>query len=405
MVGERVALSAYTTLRLGGLAGRFVAAGDNEQVITAVREADRAGAPVLVLGGGSNLVVADEGFPGTVIQVASRGRVVDDAPPSADGADGESVLVTVAAGEAWDRLVEWSVAEGLAGLECLSGIPGLAGATPIQNVGAYGQDVAETITEVRALDRERDEVIRLSRADCEFGYRTSILKRAAAGLATGRFVVLSVTFRLLRAEEDQVAPGGAAGAGAASSAAVSGAAGRGRGLSRPVKYAELARRLGVEVGGRVPLAEARSAVLALRRGKGMVLEAGDPDTRSAGSFFTNPIVSAAQFEELRRTAAERLGPQTPVPHFPADEAPPDGGPAEGAVKVPAAWLIERAGFTKGYPAGGAARISTKHTLALTNPGDGTTADLLALAREIRAGVRAQFGINLSNEPVLVGVTL
>src|SRR6202035_168647 len=228
----------------------------------------RAGAPVLVLGGGSNLVVADEGFPGTVIQVASRGRVVDDAPPSADGADGESVLVTVAAGEAWDRLVEWSVAEGLAGLECLSGIPGLAGATPIQNVGAYGQDVAETITEVRALDRE-------------FGYRTSMLKRAAAGLATGRFVVLSVTFRLLRAEEDQVAPGGAAGAGAASSAAVSGAAGRGRGLSRPVKYAELARRLGVEVGGRVPLAEARSAVLALRRGKGMVLEAGDPDTRSA----------------------------------------------------------------------------------------------------------------------------
>ena len=402
MVGARVALSAYTTLGLGGPAGRFVAAGDDEQIITAVRQADRAGEAVLVLGGGSNLVVADEGFPGTVIQVASPGiTVVGDEP----GGDGEAVLVTVGAGEAWDRLVEWSVAEGLAGLECLSGIPGLAGATPIQNVGAYGQDVAETITEVRALDRERDEVIRLSRADCEFGYRTSMLKRAAAGLATGRFVVLSVTFRLWRAEVEPDDAGGAAGAGAASSAAVSGAAGRGRGLSRPVKYAELARTLGVEVGGRVPLAEARSAVLALRRGKGMVLDASDPDTRSAGSFFTNPIVSAAQFEELRRRTAERLGPQTPVPHFPADEAPPDGGPAEGAVKVPAAWLIERAGFTKGYPAGGAARISTKHTLALTNPGDGTTADLLALAREIRAGVRAQFGINLSNEPVLVGVTL
>jgi UDP-N-acetylmuramate dehydrogenase len=402
MVGARVALSAYTTLGLGGPAGRFVAAGDDEQIITAVRQADRAGEAVLVLGGGSNLVVADEGFPGTVIQVANPGVTVADDEP---GGDGEAVLVTVGAGEAWDRLVEWSVAEGLAGLECLSGIPGLAGATPIQNVGAYGQDVAETITEVRALDRERDEVIRLSRADCEFGYRTSMLKRAAAGLATGRFVVLSVTFRLWRAEVEPDSAGGAAGAGAASSAAVSGAAGRGRGLSRPVKYAELARTLGVEVGGRVPLAEARSAVLALRRGKGMVLDASDPDTRSAGSFFTNPIVSAAQFEELRRRTAERLGPQTPVPHFPADEAPPDGGPAEGAVKVPAAWLIERAGFTKGYPAGGAARISTKHTLALTNPGDGTTADLLALAREIRAGVRAQFGINLSNEPVLVGVTL
>ena len=402
MVGARVALSAYTTLGLGGPAGRFVAAGDDEQIITAVRQADRAGEAVLVLGGGSNLVVADEGFPGTVIQVASPGITVAGDEP---GGDGEAVLVTVGAGEAWDRLVEWSVAEGLAGLECLSGIPGLAGATPIQNVGAYGQDVAETITEVRALDRERDEVIRLSRADCEFGYRTSMLKRAAAGLATGRFVVLSVTFRLWRAEAGPDVASGAAGAGAASSAASSGSAGRGRGLSRPVKYAELARTLGVEVGGRAPLADVRSAVLALRRGKGMVLDASDPDTRSAGSFFTNPIVSAAQFEELGRRAAERLGPQTPVPHFPADEAPPDGGPAEGAVKVPAAWLIERAGFTKGYPAGGAARISTKHTLALTNPGDGTTADLLALAREIRAGVRAQFGINLSNEPVLVGVTL
>ncbi|MGH3395796.1 MAG: FAD-binding protein, partial [Streptosporangiaceae bacterium] len=180
MVGERVALSAYTTLGLGGPAGRFVAVGDDEQVITAVRQADRAGEPVLILGGGSNLVVADEGFPGTVIKVASRGISVADATPAtpaavdapgADGVDGESVLVTVAAGEAWDRLVAWSVAEGLAGLECLSGIPGLAGATPIQNVGAYGQDVSETITEVRAFDRERDEVIRLSRADCEFGYR------------------------------------------------------------------------------------------------------------------------------------------------------------------------------------------------------------------------------------------
>jgi UDP-N-acetylmuramate dehydrogenase len=374
MVGARVALSAYTTLGLGGPAGRFVEAGDEEQLIAAVREADRAGEPVLVLGGGSNLVVSDEGFPGTVIHVATRGITVAGQPAD------DSALVTVAAGEVWDGLVAWSVAEGLAGLECLSGIPGLAGATPIQNVGAYGQDVSETITEVRAFDRERDEVIRLSNAECEFGYRTSRLKRAAAGLATGPLVVLSVTFRLWRAEP-------------------------GRGLSRPVKYAELARRLGVEVGGRVPLEEARAAVLALRRGKGMVLDPGDPDTRSAGSFFTNPIVSAAQFDELRRRAAERLGPEVSVPHFPADEPPPDGGPAEGAVKVPAAWLIERAGFAKGYPARGAVRISTKHTLALTNPGGGSAAELLTLAGEIRAGVRGLFGINLSNEPVLVGVTL
>jgi UDP-N-acetylmuramate dehydrogenase len=381
MVGARVALSAYTTLGLGGPAGRFVEASDDGELITAVREVDRAGEPVLVLGGGSNLVVADEGFPGTVIRVASQGiTVVEDA-------GGDTVLVTVAAGEIWDRLVEWSVAEGLAGLECLSGIPGLSGATPIQNVGAYGQDVSETVTEVRAFDRERDGVIRLTRAECEFGYRTSMLKRAAAGLATGRFVVLSVTFRLWRAE---------AGADRAQAS---------RGLSRPVRYAELARRLGVEVGGRVPLEEARSAVLALRRGKGMVLDAGDPDTRSAGSFFTNPIVSAAQFEELRQRAAERFGPETKVPSFPAGEAPPDGGPAEGAVKVPAAWLIERAGFAKGYPAHGAVRISTKHTLALTNRGGGTAADLLALAGEIRAGVRSQFGISLASEPVLVGAEL
>ena len=471
MVGARVALSAYTTLGLGGPAGRFVEAGDDEQIITAVREADKAGEPVLVLGGGSNLVVADEGFPGTVIRVASQGiTVVDNEPGAAgvpgvasvahvagvvgvsgepgvngepgmgggpgmggearrDGEAGGGVLVTVAAGESWDGLVAWSVAEGLAGLECLSGIPGLAGATPIQNVGAYGQDVSETITEVRAFDRERGEIIRLTWADCEFGYRTSMLKRAAAGLATGRFVVLSVTFRLWRAhaEPDVAAGAGSPAARADAGAANAGpphpgsahtgpahpgsahtrAAGRGEALSRPVKYAELARRLGVEVGGRVPLAQARQAVLALRRSKGMVLDAGDPDTRSAGSFFTNPIVSAAQFEQLKQKAAELLGPDTTVPHFPAGEPPLDGGPAEGAVKVPAAWLIERSGFAKGYPGqgAGAVRISTKHTLALTNPAAGATADLLELAGEIRTGVRAQFGINLTAEPVLVGVEL
>jgi UDP-N-acetylmuramate dehydrogenase len=362
MVGARVALSAFTTLGLGGPAGRFVEASSDEQIAAAVREADQAGEPILILGGGSNLVVADDGFPGTVIRVANRGIAVSDGP------DPATALVTAAAGESGDRLVAWTAAEGLAGLECLSGIPGLAGATPIQNVGAYGQDVAQTIAEVRALDREGGEVIRLTGAECEFGYRTSMLKRAAAGRATGRYVVLEVTFRLRRSP-----------------------------VSEPIRYAELARKLGVAVGEQVPLERVRLVVLELRRGKGMVLDPGDPDTRSAGSFFTNPVLTGAQFAELERLAADRWGPEAVVPHFPAEDG------SGGAVKVPAAWLIERAGFAKGYPAGGAARISTKHTLALTNPGDGSAASLLALADEIRAGVRGAFGVSLVNEPVIVGV--
>jgi UDP-N-acetylmuramate dehydrogenase len=380
---QQVALSEYTTLGLGGPARRLVDADDDEQAVAVITEADRAGEPVLVLGGGSNLVVADEGFPGTVVRIVTTGI-------SAGAAAGDIATVTVAAGENWDRLVEWTVAEGLAGVECLAGIPGLTGATPVQNVGAYGQEVAQTIVSVRALDRQRGEVVTLSAAQCEFAYRMSMLKRAAAGLPTGRYVVLGVTFGLSR---------GPAG---------------GPALSAPVGYAELARRLAVATGDRVPLAEARTAVLALRRSKGMVLDAADPDTRSAGSFFTNPILSPAQFDELGRRAAARCGPDTAIPHFPAgDEAP-------GAVKVPAAWLIERAGFTKGYPAGGRARISAKHTLALTNPGGASpgraspggaspgkasTADLLGLAREIADGVQAAFGVALVNEPVLIGVKL
>jgi UDP-N-acetylmuramate dehydrogenase len=365
-VAAHVALSAYTTLGLGGPAGRLIDAGDEASLVSAVLAADRAGEPVLVLGGGSNLVVADAGFPGTVVRVASRGVTVTD-----EGDD--TAVVTAAAGEPWDELVAWSVAAGLSGLECLSGIPGLAGATPIQNVGAYGQEVAQTITSVRVLDRQRAATATLTGAQCAFGYRTSALKRAAAGLATGRFVVLGVSFALRRQP-----------------------------LSAPVRYGELAARLGVGPGGRVPLDAARAAVLELRRGKGMVLDPADPDTRSAGSFFTNPVASAAQFAALQDRAAAAFGPATVVPHYAADD--PAAGP--GAVKVPAAWLIERAGFGKGYPGDGAGpRISTKHTLALTNPGDGTTAGLLALAGEITAGVRATFGIELANEPVLVGVTL
>jgi UDP-N-acetylmuramate dehydrogenase len=359
-VREQVVLARYTTLGLGGPAARFIEADSDDQVVAAVREADLSGEPVLVLGGGSNLVVADEGFPGTVVHMATRGVEVTD------GRDGAAVAL--AAGEDWDGLVEFCVKEGLSGLECLSGIPGLAGATPIQNVGAYGQEVAETIVSVRAYDRSLDTCVELANADCGFGYRTSAFKRHAA--VTGRFVVLGVTFRLAREP-----------------------------LSAPIRYGELARALGASQGARVPLGEARSAVLELRRGKGMVLDPADPDTRSAGSFFTNPVLDRRQFAEVQRRAAggaRRAVEQVSVPHFAAED---------GQVKVPAAWLIEHAGFARGYPGDGGARISSKHTLALTNPGGATTASLVGLAREIRNGVRQAFGVELVNEPQLVGTSL
>ena len=362
----QVPLAGYTTLGLGGPARRFAEAGEDVELVAQVWAADERGEPLLVLGGGSNLVVADEGFPGTVVRVTTHG--ISHVP------DGDRVLLTVAAGEDWDTVVAGTVADGLAGLECLSGIPGLAGATPIQNVGAYGQEVAQTLVAVRSYDRERGEVVDLAAAGCGFGYRTSAFKRSLHSWAgaggpgvTGRFVVLGVTFRLERSAR-----------------------------SAPVRYAELARALGVPEGGRAPLGEVRSAVLALRRGKGMVLDAADPDTRSAGSFFTNPVLDLAAFAELERTVATALGPGVRVPTFPA-------GP--GQVKVPAAWLIERAGFTKGYPGGDGARISTKHTLALVNPGAASTATLLALAREITDRVRKAFGVDLAPEPVLVGADL
>ncbi len=346
-------LADYTTIGLGGPARDFAAASTEEHLIEAVGAADARGEPVLILGGGSNLVVADDGFDGTVIQVAITGV--------SHGAEPETV--TVAAGEDWDAVVAWTIAEGLAGLECLSGIPGLAGATPIQNVGAYGQEVRETITQVRAYDRDARLVRALDNGECGFGYRTSRFKRDEAR----RLVVLSVTFRL------------AAGA-----------------LSAPVRYAELAAALGIEIGERVPADQARAAVLGLRRHKGMVIDPADPDTRSVGSFFVNPVLDAAALEAVEAAARARCGPGTAVPRFEA------GG---GLVKVPAAWLIERAGFARGYSQGDGARISSKHTLALVNSGSATTAGLMALAWEIRDGVRGAFGVSLTPEPVLVGVTL
>ena len=346
-------LADYTTLRLGGPARDFVRATTEEELIAAVKLADKAGQPVLILGGGSNLVVADDGFDGTVIQIATKGV-------SAGREPGE---VTVAAGEDWDAVVAWTIAEGLAGLECLSGIPGLAGATPIQNVGAYGQEVSQTVTSVRTYDRLTGKTSIMPNEACGFAYRTSVFKRDNER----RHVVLAVTFTLAAAA-----------------------------LSMPVGYAELAAALGVQIGDQVASTTVRSAVLELRRRKGMVIDADDPDTRSAGSFFVNPVLDAAEMTAVEAAARARCGEGTRVPRF-------DAG--DGLFKVPAAWLIERAGFGKGYSLGDGARISSKHTLALVNPGSASTAGLIALARQVRDGVREAFGVSLTPEPVLVGVTL
>jgi len=345
-------LADYTTLGLGGPAGTLVAAASEASLIEAVRTADAAGVPVLLIGGGSNLVIADEGFPGTVIHVNTRGIGYHEAP---DG----TVDVTVAAGEDWDGVVATTVAEGLAGLESLSGIPGRAGATPIQNVGAYGREVAEVITQVRVYDRQDSRIQVIENEECSFTYRSSLFKSAS------RYVVLDVTFRLAR-----------------------------QALSMPVKYTELATELGVPLGDRAGVGEVRSAVLKIRARKGMVLSPGDPDTRSAGSFFTNPVLTTAEFTQVEAAAAARGA--GPVPKY-------DAG--TGRVKVPAAWLIEHAGFAKGHGAPGPARVSSKHTLALINAGDATTADLLALAREIVVGVRDAYDVTLTPEPILVGVSL
>ncbi|NYH53363.1 UDP-N-acetylmuramate dehydrogenase [Nocardiopsis arvandica] len=351
-------LSEYTTLRLGGPAREFRTAATTEELVAAVAAADAAGEPVLVLGGGSNLVVSDAGFPGTVVLVDSQEVSFEEA--GADETGEPVVLVRADAGVEWDPLVERAVAEGLSGVEFLSGVPGRVGSTPIQNVGAYGQDVGQTIREVLVHDRRTGERRRMTNAECGFTYRDSVFK------GDDRHVVCEVTFALHRSK-----------------------------LSRPIAYPEVARALGAEAGDRVPLERARETVLGLRRGKGMVLDPDDPDTRSAGSFFTNPVVTAEEFAAVRERAAARLGADAEVPGH------PDG---LGNVKLSAAWLIDRAGFGKGYGAG-PARISGKHTLALTNPGGATTEDLLDLAREVRAGVEEAFGVRLVNEPVMVGVSL
>lgn len=350
--GGQTLLADLTTLRVGGPAARGVDVESEQELIEAVRSADETGEAVLVVGGGSNLLVADEGFDGVVVRDVRRDVTVRDAFACAGAS------LTVPAGQPWDEVVAHAVAHEWVGLEALSGIPGSTGATPVQNVGAYGQQVSDTISTVRVWDRTQTRVRTLAFGDLGFGYRTSLLKQSLGELGpTPRYVVLDVNFQLRFGD-----------------------------LSAPVRYPELARRLGIELGRRAPLADVREAVLALRRGKGMVLDPQDHDTWSAGSFFTNPI--------LDHDGDQALPPQ--APRYPA------GG---GRVKTSAAWLIEHAGFGKGYGLPGPAALSTKHTLALTNRGEARAADLVALARTVRDGVRAAFGVELVPEPVLVGCEL
>jgi UDP-N-acetylmuramate dehydrogenase len=339
---RQAVLADLTTLRVGGPARQVIEVDTRSDLVAAVSGEGRDGC--LVVAGGSNLVVADEGVEIPVILVRSTG--VDVVTGVGD------VSLEVEAGQSWDELVDRCVSEGWSGVECLSGIPGSVGATPVQNVGAYGQEVAEVIERVEVYDRLTSRVHAMSAGDCAFGYRTSVFRSEPS-----RFVVLAVTLRLRRSV-----------------------------LSGPLRYGELAARLGASVGDQLPLAEVRAAVLDLRRGKGMVLDPADHDTWSAGSFFTNPVMEG-----------ERL----------PDDAPRWPQP-DGLVKTSAAWLIEHAGFVKGFGGeigSGRATLSSKHTLAVTNRGGATTADVLLLARTVRDGVRQKFGVTLHPEPTLVGVTL
>lgn len=381
MTLDAPSLADLTTLRVGGSPDRYVGTDTEADLIEAIRSADAAGEPVLVVGGGSNLLVADEGFPGLVVRDVRTGVVVD----AEDTCGGASV--TAPAGQDWDGLVRQAVDAEWVGVEALSGIPGTVGAAPVQNIGAYGQEVAGVVSSVRVWDRHENRTRMLAVSELGFGYRSSRLKDSMYDVADGgpwyptpRFVVLDVSLQMRLGS-----------------------------LSAPVAYPELARTLGVTVGERAPSAELRAAVLELRGGKGMLLDPDparpDHDRWSAGSFFTNPIVAAADAEKLPADA----------PRFPVRTARPASttGPSLGdvdpaVVKTSAAWLIDHAGFARGYGVYGdasPARLSTRHTLALTNRGGATAHDLVTLARTVRDGVLDTFGIELVPEPVLVGVSL
>jgi UDP-N-acetylmuramate dehydrogenase len=352
-----VPLSGLTTMRVGGPAQRLVTVKTTDELVDAIREVDDADEPLLLLAGGSNLVICDEGFAGSVVRIATSGI-------SLESADSGAVTIRVAAGEVWDNVVLHAVGQGWSGIEALSGIPGCAGATPIQNVGAYGQEVAQSIGSVRVWDRREEQVHTFANTDCRFTYRHSLFK------AEPRYIVLDVVFQLRLSQ-----------------------------LSGPVAYAGLALALGTQVGEKVPLGDVREAVLAQRRQKGMLLDPADHDTWSCGSFFTNPVMSSGEYAGLQSRVQARLGSlegQQRLPRF---------GAPDGQIKTSAAWLIDKAGFGKGYNMPGPAALSTKHPLAVTNRGSARAADIVALAREIRDGVHDAFGVSLVNEPVLVGTSL
>jgi UDP-N-acetylmuramate dehydrogenase len=344
-VEEAVPLAPLTTLRVGPVAARVITGTTTEQVVATLRHLDAAGCqPLLVLAGGSNVVIAETLTDLTVVRLAADRISVD------------GNIVRAEAGASWDDVVAASIAAGLGGLECLSGIPGSAGATPVQNVGAYGAEVADTLTRVRLLDRRSGEVHWVPPDELGFGYRTSVLKHSDAA------IVLEVEFKLDSA-----------------------------GRSAPLRYSELVAALDAKPGERTDPAAVREAVLGLRTRKGMVLDPADHDTWSVGSFFTNPVVAPEFYHQLASSV------EVPVPQYPA----PDG------VKLAAGWLVEHAGFSKGYPdvATARCRLSTKHALALTNRGEASAADVVALARQVRDGVRDVFGVTLTPEPVLVGCSL
>ena len=337
-------LRDYTTLHVGGPAKKFVHASTETELIEAVRAADEAGEPVLIIGGGSNVLVGDSGFSGTVIRVETKGNSY-----AVDACSGG--MITVAAGEDWDEFVAWIIGKGFAGVETLSGIPGTVGAAPIQNIGAYGHEVSEVIARVRTWDRKAGALKTFSNSDCEFGYRASKFKKER-----DRYVILDVTFQLRNGE-----------------------------MSLPIAYQELADHLGVSLGDRALVTDVRRAVLELRARKGMVLDGKDHDTWSAGSFFVNPIVSADVAAKLPSEA----------PRWPQ---------SDGRVKLSAAWLMEKSGVNKGSAHNGAG-VSNKHVLALVNNGNATSADLVVLAGQAKNAVREKFGIELEAEVSLIGCEL
>jgi UDP-N-acetylmuramate dehydrogenase len=346
IIQENVPLAGKTTLKIGGAARFFVAAKSENDVVEAVRFAGENSLEIFILGGGSNVLISDKGFDGLVLQVALKGI---SAFQEAD----ETIFITANAGEDWDELVAYCVDENLAGVECLSGIPGFVGGTPVQNVGAYGQEVSETIVSVRVFDRKEKRFADLSNRQCGFAYRTSIFNTTEKN----RYIVLAVTYALKRGGEPKIV------------------------------YADLKKYFGEQ---KPSLADARRAVIEIRAAKSMVIDENDPNSKSAGSFFKNPIVSKEKFLEISEKA-KSFGVET-VPGFAVDE---------NSVKIPAAWLIENSGFYKGFQKGNAG-LSTKHTLAVVNLGGATASDILALKEEIQSEVKSRFGIALVAEPIFVG---